>query len=67
MKKVAAKIKAWPFDKGEKAKLIWIGEPFKENNKWMFYAYFKGSKATRKILLDWASVHFLSVDKYYTD
>lgn len=67
MKKVAAKIKAWPFDKGEKAKLIWIGEPFKENNKWMFYTYFKGSKATRKILLDWASVHFLSVDKYYID
>lgn len=67
MKKVAVKIKDWPFEKGERAKLTWIGEPFKYNNKWMFYAYFKGNKYTRKIKLDWASVHFLSVDKYYTD
>lgn len=67
MRKLEIKIKDWPFEKGEKAKVIWIGEPFKQNNKWMFYAYFKGSKATRKIILDWASVHFLSVDKYYID
>lgn len=45
----------------------WIGEPFKQNNKWIFYAYFKGNLATKRILLDWASVHFLSVGKYYTD
>lgn len=67
MRREAVKIKDWPFEKGEKVRLIWIGEPFKENNKWMTSTYFKGSKATRKITLDWASIHFLSVDKYYTD
>ncbi|KEI74133.1 hypothetical protein N486_17100 [Clostridium botulinum B2 128] len=67
MGKVAIKAKDWPFEKGENAKLIWVGEPFKYNNKWMIYTYFKGNKATRKIMLDWASIHFLAVDKYYTD
>jgi hypothetical protein len=33
----------------------------------MFYAYFRGYKCSRRVLLDWASLHFLSVDKYYTD
>lgn len=67
MSKEVVKIKDWPFPKGEKVKLTWIGEPFKENNKWMVNTYFKGGKATRRIRLDWASIHFLSVDKYYTD
>lgn len=67
MNRVGVKIKDWPFEKGEKVKLIWIGEPFKKNNKWMVNTYFKGNKATRKIMLDWASIHFLSIDKYYTD
>lgn len=60
-------IKNWPFDKGEKAMLKWIGEPFKENNKWMVYGYFKGTSATRQIEMDWASIHFLSLEKYYTN
>lgn len=67
MNKVGVKIKDWPFAKGEKVKLTWIGEPFKQNNKWMLNAYFTRSKITRKIMLDWASIHFLSIDKYYTD
>lgn len=67
MNKVNVKIKDWPFSKGERVRLTWIGEPFKYNNKWMVNAYFKGSKTTRKIILDWASIHFLSIDKYYTD
>lgn len=67
MGKMIVRANNWPFEKGEKAKLTWIGEPFKQNNKWMLYAYFNGSKAKRRILLDWASIHFLSVDKYYTD
>lgn len=67
MRREAVKIKDWPFEKGEKVRLTWIGEPFKENNKWMVNTYFKGSKTTRRIILDWASIHFLSVDKYYTD
>jgi hypothetical protein len=67
MNKIGIKIKDWPFQKGEQVKLTWIGEPFKYDNKWMVNAYFKGSKATRKIMLDWASIHFLSIDKCYTD
>lgn len=67
MSKEAVIIKNWPFGKGEKVKLTWIGEPFKQNKKWMVYAYFKGASATRRIILDWASIHFLSVEKYYTD
>lgn len=67
MEKLATRIKDWPFEKGEKVKLTWIEEPFKKNNKWMFYAYFENNKAKRKVLLDWANVHFLSINKYYTD
>lgn len=67
MGKKGVKIVKWPFEEGEKAKLIWIGEPFKQNNKLMVNTYFKGRKATKKITLDWADIHFLSVDKYYTD
>ncbi|KOC52426.1 hypothetical protein ADU90_09280 [Clostridium botulinum] len=67
MNKVVVRKEDWPFLKGEKVKLKWIGEPFKKDNKWMFYAYFKGNKNTKKILLDWASIHFLSVGKYYTN
>jgi hypothetical protein len=67
MSREIIKIKEWPFKKDEKVKLIWIGEPFKKENKYMFYAYFKGDKYIRRILLDWGSLHFLSVDKYYTN
>ena len=67
MSKEAVIIKNWPFEKGEKVKLTWIGEPFKQNNKWKVYAYFRGTSATRRIILDWASIHFLSVEKYYTN
>ena len=31
----------WPFKKGEKARLIWIGDPFRNNNKMMLHAYFR--------------------------
>lgn len=67
MSRVAVKIRNWPFPSGKKVKLMWIGEPFKHNNKWMVNTYFKLDKTTRKIILDWASIHFLSVGKYYTD
>lgn len=58
-------IKNWPFRKGEKAKLTWIGEPFKKNKKWMFYAYFQG-KTKERVLMDWGSIHFMTLEKYYT-
>ncbi|MGN2339003.1 Tn7-like element transposition protein TnsE [Clostridium cagae] len=67
MGKQKLKLKNWPFEKGEKAQLIWIGEPFKENNKWMIDTYFSDGKNTKKVIQDWANIHFLSIDKYYCD
>ncbi|AKA71489.1 Tn7-like element transposition protein TnsE [Clostridium scatologenes] len=67
MSKKEAKVKEWPFEKGERVKLTWIGEPFKQNNKWVINSYFKGNRNTRKVILDWGSVHFLVTEKYYVD
>ncbi|NFO88595.1 hypothetical protein FDC58_15515 [Clostridium botulinum] len=67
MGKIKLKLKNWPFEKGKKAQLIWIGEPFKENNKWMIDTYFSDGKITKKVIQDWANIHFLSTDKYYVD
>ena len=59
------RISNWKFDKDENAKLIWIGEPFKENKKWTIYAFFRSNNITKQIKLDWATVHFLSINKVY--
>ncbi len=67
MGKATMKVKNWPFEKGEKAKLIWIGEPFKQNNKWVFYGFFKGNKTKKKVLFDLGSIHFLVLEKYYKE
>ncbi len=61
------KLGNWPFEKGKKAKLIWIGEPFKHINKWMIDTYFNDGESTKRVIQDWANIHFLSIDKYYTD
>lgn len=61
------KLDNWPFEKGKKAKLIWIGEPFKYNNKWMIDTYFNDGESTKRIIQDWANLYFLSIDKYYID
>lgn len=67
MGRIKLKLKNWPFEKGQKVQLIWSGEPFKENNKWMIDTYFCDGKVTKKVIQDWANIHFLSIDKYYTD
>ncbi|MGN2338993.1 Tn7-like element transposition protein TnsE [Clostridium cagae] len=67
MGKQKLKLDNWPFEKGKRAQLIWIGEPFKENNKWMIDTYFSDGKNTKKVIQDWANIHFLSTDKYYVD
>lgn len=67
MGRMQLKIKNWPFEKGKKVQLIWIGEPFKFNNKWMIDTYFNDGKVTKRIVQDWANIHFLFIDKYYTD
>lgn len=61
------KLDNWPFEKGKKAKLIWIGEPFKHNNKWMLDTYFNDGESTKRIIQDWANLYFLAIDKYYID
>lgn len=57
----------WPFDKGKKAELIWIGDPFRHNNKIMLYAYFRENRITKKVLLDWGTLPCLAIQHYYTD
>lgn len=66
MGKGVVKIKDWPFHKGEQARLIWIGEPFKQDNKFI-QAYFKGTRSVKMVTLDWGSVHFLGIDRFYVD
>lgn len=61
------KLNNWPFEKGKKVKLIWIGEPFKQGNKWMLDTYFSDGENTKRVIQDWANLYFLSIDKYYTD
>lgn len=67
MGRIKLKLKNWPFEKGQKVQLIWIGEPFKENNKWMIDTYFCDGKVTKKVIQDWANIHLLVSSKYYVD
>lgn len=57
----------WPFEKGEKVGLIWIGDPFRYNNKIMLHAYFRANRITKKILLDWGTLPCLAIQHYYMD
>ncbi|ASC51679.1 MULTISPECIES: Tn7-like element transposition protein TnsE [Staphylococcus] len=57
----------WPFKKGEKARLIWIGDPFRNNNKMMLHAYFRARGVTEKILMDWGTLPCLAIQHYYSD
>ena len=38
----------WPFVKGEKARLIWIGDPFRYDNKVMLHAYFQSRESYKE-------------------
>ncbi|MDW4404464.1 hypothetical protein QI045_13245 [Staphylococcus saprophyticus] len=51
----------WPFVKGEKARLIWIGDPFRYDNKVMLHAYFQSRGVTKKVLLDWGTLPCLAI------
>ncbi|MFC4354808.1 Tn7-like element transposition protein TnsE [Chryseomicrobium sp. FSL W7-1435] len=66
MSKQQVKI-AWPFAKGEKAQLIWIGEPFRCDHKMMIKAYFRSQGRTEGILMDWGTLPCLAIQHYYTD
>ncbi|WP_276916566.1 Tn7-like element transposition protein TnsE [Aneurinibacillus aneurinilyticus] len=56
---------AWPFPNGEDAQLTWIGEPFKQNSKFMMYVYFQGKGRTEKLLMDWGSLPLLAIQRFY--
>ncbi|MFE4077252.1 Tn7-like element transposition protein TnsE [Peribacillus sp. YIM B13477] len=66
MSKQQVKI-AWPFDKGEKAQLIWIGEPLRYDHKMMIKAYFRSQGRTEGILMDWGTLPCLAIQHYYID
>lgn len=66
MSKQQVKI-AWPFAKGEKAQLLWIGEPFRYEHKMMIKAYFRSQARTEGILMDWGTLPCLAIQHFYTD
>ncbi|MFT8320046.1 MAG: Tn7-like element transposition protein TnsE [Bacillus sp. (in: firmicutes)] len=66
MNKQQVKI-AWPYAKGEKAQLIWIGEPFRYENKMMIKAYFRSQGRTESILMDWGTLPCLAIQHFYAD
>ncbi|WP_106495385.1 Tn7-like element transposition protein TnsE [Lentibacillus sp. Marseille-P4043] len=51
----------------EKARLIWVGDPFRYDNKIMLYAYFQSKGVTKKVLLDWGTLPCLAIQHYYSD
>src|SRR5699024_8725865 len=57
----------WPFKKGEKARLIWIGDPFRNNNKMMLHAYFRARGVTEKLLMDLGTLTRMTIKNYYSD
>jgi hypothetical protein len=66
MSKQQVKI-AWPFAKGEKAQLLWIGEPFLYDHKMMIKAYFRSQGRTEGLLMDWGTLPCLAIQHFYTD
>lgn len=58
-------LKDWPFEKDEKVKLYWMDKPYKQNNKWVLDSYFEGKGDIKKLTLDWATIHFLAISRYY--
>ncbi|MCE4940205.1 MULTISPECIES: Tn7-like element transposition protein TnsE [Bacillaceae] len=66
MSKQQVKI-AWPFAKGEKAQLLWIGEPFRYDHKMMIKAYFRSQGRSEGILMDWGTLPCLAIQHFYTD
>lgn len=63
------RISDWPFENNEKAKLVWIGEPFSQNKKWMVKVYLRSviKRETKVVIVDWPTIHFLSVGKTYSN
>lgn len=58
-------IKGWPFKPEEKAMLYWIDKPYKEDKKWFIDAYFKYENSLKTHKMDWATIHFLALKRFY--
>lgn len=61
------KLSKWPFEQDERVKLIWIGEPFRQNRRWMVKAYFRSitKRETKYIVVDWPTISFKQDKKLY--
>lgn len=69
MKKVKPLIlpnKVWPFDKDEYAKLIWIGDPYRNSERqFVMDVFFNGKNKTEKIVLNWGLLPLLRLQRSY--
>lgn len=69
MKKVKPLIlpnKVWPFDKDEYAKLIWIGDPYRDSERqFVMDVFFNGKNKTAKIVLNWGLLPLLRLQRSY--
>lgn len=65
------KLKYWPFDKGARVKLEWIGAPFRYEKKVVLPVYFSGKVngyyKTEKLIVDWTVLTSLIIQHYYID
>lgn len=65
------KLKSWPFDKGARVKLEWIGAPFRYEKKVVLPVYFSGKVngyyTTEKLIVDWTILTSLIIQHYYVD
>lgn len=65
------KLKDWPFDKGVRVKLEWIGAPFRYDKKVYLPVYFSGKVndyyKTEKLIVDWTVLTSLVIQHYYVD
>lgn len=71
MRNKGIKIKSWPFDKGARVKLEWIGAPFRYEKKVVLPVYFSGKVngyyTTEKLIVDWTVLTSLIIQHYYVD
>lgn len=59
----------WPFEINEQVKLIWIGDPFRKDKKWMIKVYFRSlvKQQTKELVVDWPAIHFFCVGRIYAN
>ena len=63
------RLSEWPFEINEQVKLIWIGDPFRKDKKWMIKVYFRSlvKQQTKELIVDWPAIHFFCVGRIYAN